>query len=137
MDQHPANGSKPDDDGRCNRPAADTDGTDGLPHGFIPGDLAVALLGILVRVAHRPLSRHQCRRHTTGMHNLIYAPEVVDGRKPASNDTGASAAPLPLPPMPASRLRQNAASAAHRATSAPAANPDTVPQFAFSNRPPD
>jgi hypothetical protein len=73
MDQHPADGGEADDDGGCNRPAADAGVADGLPLGFVPCDLAISCLGVLVRVVHRLLS---------------YVPAVVDGRRPASNDAG-------------------------------------------------
>jgi len=55
VDQDPADGGKANNDGRCNRPAANTDSTDGLPQGFIPGDLAISCLGVVVAIAHRPL----------------------------------------------------------------------------------
>src|SRR5450755_108627 len=56
---HPADGSKPDDDRHRDRPYADADVADGLPVGFVVGDLAIAQLGVLVRVAHRLSSRCQ------------------------------------------------------------------------------
>src|SRR5450631_2916412 len=60
-DQHnPADGGKPDDDRSRDRPYADADVADGLPFGFVVGDLAIAQLVLLVRVAHRRSSR--CRR---------------------------------------------------------------------------
>jgi hypothetical protein len=52
VQQHPADGCEPDDDGSRDRPCADADVADGLPVGFIPGDLAIALLGFPIRVAH-------------------------------------------------------------------------------------
>src|ERR1700726_3741027 len=55
VDQHPADGGKPDDDGSGNRPTADADVADGLPFGFILRDLAISCLGVLVLIAHRPL----------------------------------------------------------------------------------
>src|ERR1700738_2002089 len=57
---HPADGGKPDDDRNRDRPYADADVADGLPFGFVVGDLAIAQLVLLVRVAHRRSSR--CRR---------------------------------------------------------------------------
>src|SRR5258708_32918220 len=71
-----------------------------------------------------------------GAPRLTYAPAVVDGRKLASNEAGWSAAPWLLPPMPASRLRKNAANAAHSATIAAATNTDAVLHFMVSNMPP-
>src|SRR6266849_3263654 len=56
---HPADGSKPDDDRNRDRPYADADVADGLPFGFVVGDLAIAKLGLFVRVAHRRSSRCQ------------------------------------------------------------------------------
>ncbi len=61
---------------------------------------------------------------------------MVDGRKSASNVAGGSTAPWPLPPMPASRLRENAAAAAHRAAPAAAMNTDPGLHFAISSAPP-
>src|SRR5438876_431813 len=75
-------------------------------------------------------------RSPSGVRNLAYVPAVVDACRPASNDAGRSAAPLPLPPMPASRLRQNAASAAHSAASAAVANTDAVLHLAVNSAPP-
>ncbi len=85
MNQHPADGGKADYDGGGNRPATDADGADGLPVGFIPRDLAISCLGVLVLIAR---SRRPRRPHASRVQKLAYVPAVVDGRRPASNDAG-------------------------------------------------
>jgi len=94
-------------------------------------DLAISCLGVLVLIAHRP------DLTLPAFANLAYFPAVVDGRRPGLERLPADRRPpLRRPPMPASRLRQNAASAAHRAASAAAANTDAVLHFAVSSAPP-
>ena len=53
VEQYPADRSEADDDSDRDRPGADADVADGLPHAFILGDLAIAHLGLFVRVVHR------------------------------------------------------------------------------------
>src|SRR5882672_12883533 len=122
VDQHPADGGEADDDSNRDRPYADPDVAYDLPFGFILGDLAIPRLGLLVGVAHRLVPAQ--------------VPAVVDGRKLTSNVAGGSAAPWPLPPMPASRLRENAATDAHRAAPAAAMKTDPGLHFAISSAPP-
>jgi hypothetical protein len=74
--------------------------------------------------------------HGSSQCSLAYSPAGVDGCKPASNETGRSEVALPLPPMPASRLSENAASAAHKAAAAAAMNTAPVLHFRVINVPP-
>jgi len=52
VQEHPAEGREPDDDGDRDGPHSDADVADGLPLAFVPGDLAIALLVFLALIAH-------------------------------------------------------------------------------------
>src|SRR5580700_304568 len=139
VEQHPADGRKADEDGHRDRPSADADVAGGLPRALVLGDLAIARLGILVRVAHRLIPHHGIELHGCSRHILDHDPAGVDGCrgcKSAVIDAARPAVALPVPPMPASRLSENAASAAHKAAAAAATNTAPVLHFIVSKAPP-
>src|SRR5229473_1345066 len=119
--EHPADGGETDNHRNRDRPGADADVADGLAFGLVFGDLAIACLVVFFRFVHRLIP--------------IQVLVLVDGRKGTSNDA-VRAAPLLLPPMPASRLKENAASAAHSAAAAAAMKTDPVLHFMASSAPP-
>src|SRR5262249_32013280 len=88
------------DHGKGDRPAADADRACGLAYGFIMGDFTVALLVLLVGRAHRLVSAQ--------------VPAVVASSNLASIDDAC--------PVPTSRLRHKAASAAQSAAAAAVMN---------------